>query len=63
MVIPFRQTEFKAALLKWIILNNIKYRKVTSGRLASLFKIANVQAVPANPLLHTTLHTWIYNMY
>jgi hypothetical protein len=23
--IPFRQTEFKAALIRWIILNNIKY--------------------------------------
>jgi hypothetical protein len=41
MVIPFRQTEFKAALLKWIILNNIKYNKVVSGRLAALIKIAN----------------------
>jgi hypothetical protein len=49
MVIPFRQIEFKAALLKWIILNNIKYKKITSGHLKALLHITNTQAVPALP--------------
>ncbi len=55
--IPFRQTEFKAALIRWIILDNIKYQKVSSGYLAELIKIANTQAVPAIPGSHTTVAT------
>jgi hypothetical protein len=49
MVIPFRQIEFKVALLKWIILNNIKYKKITSSHLKALLRITNTQAVLALP--------------
>jgi hypothetical protein len=62
-VIPFRQIEFKAKLLKWIILDNVKYRKVTSGRLADVFNIANAHAIPAIPTSHNTLVSWIRDMY
>jgi hypothetical protein len=62
-VIPFRQLEFKAMLLKWVILDNIKHRKVTSGRLAEVIKIANLQAVRAMPSSSSTLAAWIHDMF
>jgi hypothetical protein len=62
-VIPFQQLEFKVMLLKWVILNNIKHRKVTSGRLAEVIKIANLQAVRAMPSSSSTLAVWIHNMF
>jgi hypothetical protein len=50
-------------LIKWIILDNVKYRKVTLGHLAKVFNIANAQAVAAIPSSHNTLVTWIHNIY
>jgi hypothetical protein len=50
-------------LLKWVILDNIKHRKVTSGQLAKVIKIANLQAVQAMPSSSSTLTVWIHNIF
>jgi hypothetical protein len=63
IVIPFRQAEFKAVLLKFIILDNIKYNKIVSGHLAALIKVANAQAVSAVPDANSTISLWIHDMY
>jgi hypothetical protein len=63
MIIPFRQTKFKATLLKWVILDNIKHRKITSGHLKAILKITNVLAVPALPDSSSTVGLWIHDMY
>jgi hAT family C-terminal dimerisation region len=62
-IIPFQQDAFKAALCKLVILDRIKYKKITSGRFAALINITNSQAVPAIPSSHSTLASWIHDMY
>ena len=62
MIIPFRQTKFKAALLKWIILNNIKYKKIASGHLKAV-AITNALTILALPDSSTTIASWIHDMY
>jgi hypothetical protein len=62
-VIPFRQQEFKNALMEWIICDNIKHKKAASPRLLRAFKIANIQAVNSIPTSSTTVATWIHEMF
>lgn len=62
-VIPFRQLEFKNALLEWIICDNIKHKKATSPRLLRAFKIANNAAASSVPTSSTTIANWIHDMF
>jgi hypothetical protein len=62
-VIPFRQQEFVNAFLEWIICDNIKHRKATSIRLKRCFKIANIEAINAFPDSHSTVETWIHDLF
>lgn len=62
-VLPFRQQEFKNALLEWIVCDNIKHRKACSKRLKRCFQIANVQAANAIPESASTVETWIHDLY
>jgi hypothetical protein len=62
-VIPFRQLEFKNAFLEWVILDGVKQRKAASKRLQRAFKIANSQAAEAIPLNHSTIGSWIHDMF
>ncbi|KAH7370132.1 hypothetical protein BKA65DRAFT_11791 [Rhexocercosporidium sp. MPI-PUGE-AT-0058] len=41
-IILFRQLEFRNAFTKWVILDDVKYRKASSKNLRRLFKIANI---------------------
>lgn len=49
--------------MKWVILDNIKYNKVASSRFTDLFRIANAQALLAIPSSHSTLSSWVHDMY
>ena len=62
-VIPFRQLEFKNALMEWIICENVKHRKASSPALLRAFKIANMQAAKALPTSSTTIANWIHEMF
>ena len=61
--IPFRQLEFKNAFLQWVILDDIKQRKASSINLRRLFQIANSQAAELLPTSHSTIATWIDDMF
>ncbi|KAH7348972.1 hypothetical protein BKA65DRAFT_501830 [Rhexocercosporidium sp. MPI-PUGE-AT-0058] len=42
-IIPFRQLEFRNAFTKWVVMDDVKYRKAVSLYLRRLFKIANLR--------------------
>jgi hypothetical protein len=62
-ILPFQELAFKAALMALIILDRIKYKKLTSGRFACVINIANSQAVAAIPTSHNTFALWIHDMH
>ena len=63
LIIPFRQLEFRSAFLEWVIIDNIKQRKAVLLRLRRLFYIANSQAANALPSSHSTVGSWIEDMF
>lgn len=63
LVTPFSTQQFKSSFLEWIIRDDLTFRQAASERLRRLLTLANPLITPILPQSHTTVSSWIQQLY